>query len=146
MSRGVAISITFAAGLLVGLQSPANSALSNHVGDFGAAFVSATVTLAAVTVVLLIAGDPGRLSGVGSIRPVELIGGLGGAAVVTAGLIAVRTLGAGAVVALLVTAQLVTSITADRLGWFGLHHVGIGAGRLAGLALVVAGTVLITRT
>ncbi len=146
MSRGVAISITFAAGLLVGLQSPANSALSNHVGDFGAAFVSATVTFAAVTVVLLIAGDPGRLSGVGSIRPVQLIGGLGGAAVVTAGLVAVRTLGAGAVVALLVTAQLVTSITADRLGWFGLHHVGLSATRLIGLALAIAGTVLITRT
>ena len=62
MSRGAAISITIAAGLLVGLQSPANSALSRHAGDLGAAFVSATVTLAVVTLVLLIPGDPGRLS------------------------------------------------------------------------------------
>ncbi len=146
MSRGVAISITFAAGLLVGLQSPANSALSDHVGDLGAAFVSVAVTFIVVSTLLLIAGHPGRLSGLGSIRPVQLIGGLGGAAVVTAGILAVRTLGAAAVVALLVCAQLLISIVADRLGWFGLHHVGISATRLLGLALAVAGTVLITRT
>jgi len=146
MSRSVAIAITFAAGLVVGLQPAANSALSDHVGEFGAAFVSVTVTFIVVSVLLVIAGHPGRLSGVGSIRPVELVGGIGGAAVVTVGLITVRTLGAGAVVALLVAAQLVTSIAADRLGWFGLHHVGIGATRLIGLALVIAGTVLITRT
>ena len=145
MSRGVAIAITFAAGLVVGLQPAANSTLSDHVGDFGAAFVSVTVTFIVVAVLLLIAGHPGRLAGIGSIRPVQLVGGLGGAAVVTVGLITVRTLGAGAVVALLVSAQLVTSITADRLGWFGLHHVGIGAARVVGLALVIAGTVLITR-
>lgn len=146
MSRGVAISITFAAGLLVGLQSPANSALSRHVGDIGAAFVSVVVTFIVISAVLLIAGDTGRLSGVGSIRPVELIGGLGTAAVVTAGLIAVRTLGAASVVALLVCAQLIISILADRLGWFGLHHVAIGAGRVIGVALAIAGTVLVTRT
>jgi transporter family-2 protein len=146
VSRGVAISMTFAAGLVVGLQSPANSALSRHVGDFGAAFVSVAVTFIVVSALLLIVGDPGRLSGLGSIRPEQLIGGLGGAAVVTAGLVAVRTLGAAAVVALLVCAQLIIAIVADRLGWFGLHHVGIGAGRLIGVALAIAGTVLVTRT
>jgi len=146
MSRAVAIAITIGAGLVVGLQSPANSALSDHVGDFGAAFVSVAVTFAIVAVVLVIAGHPGRLSGLSAARPEQFLGGIGGAAVVTAGLIAVRTLGAAAVVALLVCAQLVISIAADRLGWFGLHHVAIGAGRLIGLALVVVGTLLITRT
>ena len=146
MSRGVAIGITLAAGLLIGLQPAANSALSDHVGELGGAFVSVTVTFIVVSVLLLIAGHPGRLAGLGSISPVQLVGGLGGAVVVIVGLIAVRTLGAGAVIALLVAAQLVTSIIADRLGWFELHHVGVGAGRLIGLALVIAGTALITRS
>ena len=53
MSRGVAIAITFAAGLVVGLQPAANSTLSDHVGDFGAAFVSVTVTFIVVAVLLL---------------------------------------------------------------------------------------------
>ncbi len=146
MSRAAAIAITVGAGVIVGLQAPANSALSDHVSDFGAAFVSVAVAFVLVTVLLLVAGHPGRLSGLSSIRPEQLIGGLGGAAVVTAGLIAVRTLGAAAVVALLVCAQLIVSIVADRLGWFGLHHVGISPGRLIGVALAIAGTVLITRT
>jgi transporter family-2 protein len=146
MSRGAAIAITIGAGLVVGVQSPANGALSRHVGDLGAAFVSVAVAFTIVTLLLLIAGHPGRLSDIGAARPEQFLGGIGAVAVVTAGLIAVRTLGAGAVVALLVCSQLVISILADRLGWFGLHHVGIGVGRLAGLALVVAGTVLITRT
>ena len=51
--------MTFAAGLVVGLQSPANSALSRHVGDFGAAFVSVAVTFIVVSALLLIVGDPG---------------------------------------------------------------------------------------
>jgi uncharacterized membrane protein YdcZ (DUF606 family) len=49
-------------------------------------------------------------------------------------------------VALLVAGQLVISVLADRLGWYGLHHVGVGAGRWAGIVLVLAGTLLITRT
>jgi transporter family-2 protein len=146
MSRSVAIVLTVAAGLLVGLQPAANSALSQRVGDFGAAFVSVTVSFAIISVLLVIVGHPGRLSDLGSVRPGELLGGAGGAAVITVGLIAVRTLGVGAVVALIVTAQLVVALLIDRFGWFGLNHVAIGPTRLLGLALVIGGTVLVTRT
>jgi transporter family-2 protein len=145
MNRGEAISLTIAAGLLVGLQPAANAALADHVGDFGAAFVSIVVTLVVAAIVMVIAGQVGRLSGLGSAAPIELIGGVGGAAVVIVTLITVRTLGAGGVIALIVAAQLVIAIVIDRLGWFGVHPIGISAGRLIGLGLVIAGTVLITR-
>ena len=49
-------------------------------------------------------------------------------------------------IALLVAAQLVVSVIADRNGWFGVHVVGLSAGRLIGLGLVIGGTLLITRT
>jgi transporter family-2 protein len=96
-------------------------------------------------IVMVIAGQVGRLSGLGSAAPIELIGGVGGAAVVIVTQITVRTLGAGGVIALIVAAQLVIAIVIDRLGWFGVHPIGISAGRLIGLGLVIAGTVLITR-
>jgi bacterial/archaeal transporter family-2 protein len=146
MSRTVAVMLTLAAGLLVGLQPPANAGLARYVGDFGAAFVSIAISIAIIGLLLLVVGHPGRLSGLGSIRPEHVIGGLGGAAVVTISLIAVRPLGAGAVVALLVAGQLITAVLADRFGWFGLHHVNIDAGRTIGLLLVVGGTILVTRT
>jgi transporter family-2 protein len=145
MSRSVAIALTVGAGLLVGMQAAANSALSDRVGDLGAAFVSVTIAFAIISLLLLVVGHPGRLAQIGSVRPAELIGGAGGAAVITVGLITIRTLGAGAVIALLVTAQLVIALLIDRFGWFGLQHVAIGPTRLLGLALVIAGTVLVTR-
>jgi transporter family-2 protein len=144
MSRAVAVVLALGAGLAVGLQPAANSALSRHVGDFGAAFVSLVISATIVGVLLLVVGHPGRLSGLSGIRAYHLIGGLGGAAVVTVGLTAVKPLGAGAVVALLVAGQLIISVVADRFGWFGLHHVGIGVARSAGLLLVIAGTALLT--
>jgi transporter family-2 protein len=146
MSRSVALVCTLAVGLLVGLQPPSNAALSKHVGDLGAAFVSLLVATAIVGVLLVVAGHPRQLSGVSAIRPEHLVGALGGATVVAIGLVAVRPLGAGAVIALLVAGQVIISVVADRFGWFGLHHVGLGAGRVLGVTLVLAGTLLVTRT
>jgi bacterial/archaeal transporter family-2 protein len=146
MSRSIALVCTAAAGLLVGLQPASNAALSEHVGELGAAFVSLLIGTAIIGVLLLVAGDPGRLTGVTGIRPGNLVGALGTAAVVAIGVAAVRPLGAGAVISVLVAGQVIMSIVADRLGWFGLHQVPIGAGRLLGLALIIAGTVLVTRS
>lgn len=146
MSRGVALISTLAAGGLVALQPAANAALAKHVGDFGAAFVSLVISLTIVAVLLIAFGHPGRLSGLGDIKPTQLLGGLAGAAVVSVSLVAVRPLGAGGVAALLVAAQLLVSVAADRLGLFGLHHVGIGIGRSVGMLLVIGGTLLVTQS
>jgi transporter family-2 protein len=146
VTRPVALLCTIAVGLLVGLQPASNAALSEHVGDLGAAFVSLLVATAIIGVLLLVAGHPGRLAGVTGLGPEHVVGALGGAAVVAVGLVAVKPLGAGAVIALLVAGQVIISVVADRLGWFGLHGVGIGPGRVLGVGLVIAGTVLVTRT
>jgi uncharacterized membrane protein YdcZ (DUF606 family) len=144
MSRTLAIVCALAAGALVGLQPPANASMSQYVGSLGAALISMTISIVIAIVLLFALGDPGRLSGLSHFRPLWLIGGVGGATVVTVGLITVRPLGAGAVVALLVAAQLVISVLADQLGWFGTHHA-ITVGRGAGVLLVMLGTLLITR-
>jgi bacterial/archaeal transporter family-2 protein len=146
MSRTLAVILTLVAGLVVGLQPPSNAALSRHVGDLGAAFVSIVISLTIIGVLFLAFGHPGRLSGLSGFRPEHALGGIGGAAVVSISLIAVRPLGAGAVVALLVAGQLIIAVVADRLGWFGLHQVNIDFARTLGLLLVIGGTILVTRT
>ena len=145
MDRALAFVCTLAVGGLVALQPPANSQLAGRVGDLGAAFISLLISFAIVAVLLMAFGHPGRLSGLGSFKPENAIGGLAGAAVVTVSLITVRSLGAGGVTATLVTAQLVVSVIADRTGILGLHQVGIDWRRAAGIALVIGGTYLITR-
>jgi uncharacterized membrane protein YdcZ (DUF606 family) len=146
MSRPVAVICTLLVGVLAALQPVANASLSKLVGDIGAAFVSIVISAVVIGALLLAIGHPGRLSGIGSIRAEHVLGGVAGAAIVTVTLIAVRPLGAGALVALFVTAQLITAVAADRFGWLGLHHVGLSTGRLLGIALAIAGTVLVTRT
>jgi transporter family-2 protein len=146
MSRGIAVICTLAVGGLVALQPPANAALSKHVGDLGAAFVSLAISISVVGVVLLAFGHPSRLSGLSGFRLEYLVGGLAGASVVAISLITVRPLGVGGVVALLVAGQLVVSVLADRFKLYGIHYAPISFGRVAGLILVIAGTVLVTKT
>ncbi len=145
MSRSVAIVCALAVGWLVGLQPAANALMARHVSNLGAAFVSVAISAVVVSLLLVVFGHPGRLAGLSHFRPEWVLGGVGGAAVVTVGIVVIRPLGAAAVVALLVAAQLVGSVMVDRFGWFGVHHVGIGLGRIVGVLLVVTGTFLITR-
>jgi transporter family-2 protein len=146
VSRSLAVILSLAVGGLVALQPPANSALADHVGDLGAALISAAISVTLLGLFLLVFTDPSRLSGLSAFRLEYAIGGIGGAAVLVVGLVAVRSLGIAGVISLLVAGQLVVSVIADRFGWFGVQHVGLSLGRCAGIVLVLAGTVLITRT
>ncbi|HEY6398347.1 MAG TPA: DMT family transporter [Solirubrobacteraceae bacterium] len=146
MSRSVAIVCTLGAGVLAAIQPAVNASLGQHVGNLGAAFISLLLATLIIGVLLVAFGDPGRLSGIGGLKPEHALGGIAGAAIVTISLVAVRSVGVGAVVALLVSAQIVVSIVADRYRWFGVHEIGIGPGRIAGVVLVISGTLLVTRT
>lgn len=145
MSRVIALVCAAVAGGVVALQAPANALLAHRVSDLGAALVSLAISALLIAAVLVVTGDPGRLSGLASFRPEYLIGGLGGAMIVAIGLIAVRPLGVGGLTSVLVAAQLLVAVVADRYGWFGVQHIGLSVGRVAGLVLVIAGTVLVTR-
>jgi transporter family-2 protein len=144
MDRPVAVIITLVTGGLVALQPPANELLARHVGNVGAAFVSLFISTALVGAVLVLAGDTGELRGIDSFRPVHLWGGIAGAAVVVITLITVKSLGASGVVAALVCAQLTVSAVLDRMGALGLEQTPLTWSRGAGIALLVAGTFLVT--
>jgi transporter family-2 protein len=79
------------------------------------------------------------------VRWYYLIGGALGAAYVTVALIAVQSIGAGGVAAATITGQLTTAVLIDRLGILGLERTPVTAGRVAGIALLLAGTYLIIR-
>jgi bacterial/archaeal transporter family-2 protein len=146
MSRPVAVICVLLVGILAALQPAANASFSKIVSDLGAAFASLVISAIFIGALLLAIGHPGRLSGLGSIRPEHVLGGVAGAAIVTVTLIAVRSLGAGTLVSLFVTMQLITAVVADQFGWLGLEHHGINGTRLLGIALAIAGTILVTRT
>jgi transporter family-2 protein len=146
MSRGLAVLLGVGAGCLVGMQAPINSRLGKSVGSIEAATISFFVGTVALVLILLIAR--GGLGGVGQIGRVPwwaLIGGLLGAVYVSVALVAVRTLGASGLTAVVITGQLFISVLIDRFGLLGVARQSVGLQRITGLVLLAAGAVLVVR-
>jgi bacterial/archaeal transporter family-2 protein len=145
-SKVVAVIAMAAAGGLVGMQAPINSGLGKAIGNLPAATVSFTVGLCALVGITLVSGEGfGRLGEIGGVSWYYLIGGLLGAVWVATALVVVRTLGAGGVTAATIAGQLTMAVVIDRIGIFGLEQRGLTAGRLLGIALLVAGVFLIVQ-
>jgi bacterial/archaeal transporter family-2 protein len=146
VSRAVAVLLATAAGCFVGLQAPINARLGRHVGSLQAATMSFLIgTLALILVASL---SRGGLSGIGNIGKAPwwaLIGGVLGAFYVTVALITVRTLGLSALTAIVVAGQLAIAVAVDRFGLLGLSKQHIGAPRIIGLIMLLAGVVLVVR-
>jgi len=146
VDKWVPVVATCAAGSLVAMQAPINSKLGKTIGTFPAASVSFAIGLAVlVAIALLFGGGFGDLGEVRHLSWYYLLGGILGAAYVTTVLLTVRTLGAGGVTAATIAGQLTMSVVLDRLGVLGLAKHGFTAQRVAGIALLAAGVLLIVR-
>lgn len=142
----LAIAATIVVGGLIAFQPPVNAQLARHVDVVGAAFVSTTVSaLILLAIYLSVKGGFGELSALREVPWYEMTGGVMGAILVSVSLVTVRTLGAGGVVAATVAGQLIVAAVLDRAGVLGLEKVGLTATRLAGMGLLVLGTLLITQ-
>jgi transporter family-2 protein len=137
---------TMVVGGLIALQAPINSGLGRAVGTLPAATISFTIGTVLLVAILAASGQIGNVSGAVDVRAYYLVGGLLGAAYVTTVLLTVRTLGAGGVTAATVAGQLTSSVIIDRLGVLGLPQTPITVGRVAGIVLLFAGTLLVIRS
>jgi transporter family-2 protein len=146
VDRGAAVLLTACTGGLVALQAPINSMLGRAVGTWQAAFVSFTIgTVALALIATLAKGGLGQIAEVRRLSWIYLSGGLLGAAYITSVLVTVRSLGAGGVVAATIAAQLAVSVVVDQLGILGVAKQPVTAARIAGVALLAAGTYLVVR-
>jgi bacterial/archaeal transporter family-2 protein len=144
MPRALILLLVLLVGALLAIQPAINSQLSRHTGALAAACVSLTGSALVIALVLLASGQAGRLSAVGGVNPLLLTGGFMGAANVTIALYAISRLGAGGVVAVTVSSQLIASALLDQFGLLGLHQVDLTAPRMAGFVLLLGGVVLVT--
>jgi bacterial/archaeal transporter family-2 protein len=146
VSRGLAVILGAGAGCLVGLQAPINSRLGRAVGTAQAATFSFLVgTVALVLIASFWNGGLGNLGKIGHAPWWALVGGLLGAVYVTVALVAVRSLGASGLTAVVIAGQLAISVAIDRFGLVGVARQHIGVSRIVGLALLVAGVALVVR-
>jgi bacterial/archaeal transporter family-2 protein len=147
MSRVLAVVFAIGAGCLVGMQAPINSRLGKSVGNIQAATFSFLIgTVALVLIAALLAeGGLSSLRHVGQVPSWALVGGLFGAVYVAVALVTVRTLGASGLTAAVIVGQLAVAVAIDRFGLFGIARQQIGAPRIIGLVLLLAGVVLVVR-
>ena len=146
MSRSLAVLLGVGAGCLVGMQAPINSRLGRSVGSVQAASFSFLVGTAVLLVILaFVQGGYGALGHITRAPVWALFGGLLGAIYVTVALVAVRTLGASGLTAVVIVGQLAISVAIDRFGLFGVARQSIGLQRIGGLVLLVVGALLVVR-
>ncbi|HVS29110.1 MAG TPA: DMT family transporter [Solirubrobacteraceae bacterium] len=145
MSRSLAVLLTAGVGGMIALQAPINSLLGRSVGTTAAAVVSFAVGTVALVGIALLSGGFGQISEVRHVPWHYLLGGLLGAAYVTCVLVTVRSLGAGGVTAATIAGQLTLAVVVDQFGWLGVAKHPMTLVRVAGIALLAAGTFLIVR-
>jgi len=146
MSKETAVLLTAVVGGMIALQAPINSILGKRIGTLPAASVSFFIgTVVLVLLALVFGGGFGRVGEARHLQWYYLMGGLLGAAYVTSVLVTVRTLGAGGVTAATIAGQLTAAVVVDQLGILGLEKNAITAPRLAGVALLAAGTFLVVK-
>ena len=111
-----------------------------------AGFTSYAVGVVCVVLFALALRDPIPSAGVVVRMPWwAWSGGLFGAIFIGLAILLVPQLGAATFIALLVTGQMLASITFDQFGWMGLAQRSIDLPRLVGVALLIGGVVLIRR-
>jgi bacterial/archaeal transporter family-2 protein len=146
VSRALAVLAGVGAGCLVGMQAPINSRLGRAVGSVQAATFSFLVgTAALVLLAAFVRGGLGGLGHVGRAPWWALVGGLLGAVFVTVALVAVRTLGASGLTAVVIAGQLAISVVIDRFGLLGVVRQHVGAQRIIGLVVLAVGVLLVVR-
>ncbi|HET9451867.1 MAG TPA: DMT family transporter [Aggregicoccus sp.] len=134
-------------GAVLPLQAGINAQLRNALGHpVTTALVSFLVGTLALAVVCLVLRVPVPTSAALSRSAGwHWTGGLLGAAYIAAAVVLAPRLGATALVALVVTGQLVASLALDHFGWVGYPQRPVDVPRLLGVALLVAGVLLVQR-
>ena len=142
----LAVPFLLLVGALLSVQSGANVQLSAAAGSpIRGSALQLGLGAALLVVLSAIVGTPGAPGLFDDAEPWHLIGGLGSAVYITAGILLFPRLGAVVTVALFITGQMLTSLVLDATGWLGVAEHAVDAAALAGAAAVLIGVALIAR-
>ncbi len=140
----VAIPFLLAVGGLLALQAAANVQLSTAMGSpFGASTLQLGIGGALLVALAALAGSLGAFGLLDEAEPWQLVGGLGSAVYITAGILLFPRLGALVAVGLFIAGQMLASLLLDGFGWLGVVQDSPGAAALAGGVAVVVGAWMI---
>jgi bacterial/archaeal transporter family-2 protein len=124
-------------GSLLALQAAANVQLSTAMrSPVAASTLQLGIGAAILLLAVLVAGTFGAFGLLTEAEPEELIGGLGSALYITAGILLFPRLGAVVTVGLFIAGQMLASLALDGFGWLAVEPVALGPPDLVGALAV----------
>jgi transporter family-2 protein len=133
-------------GCLLAVQAAANVQLSSAMqSPVAASTLQLGVAAGLLLGVAAAAGVLGALAALDTAEPWSLVGGLGSAVYITAGIVLFPRLGALMTVGLFITGQMLASLALDAFGWLGVTEVGLDPLGVLGALVVVTGAGLIVQ-
>ncbi|MFT4913675.1 MAG: transporter family-2 protein [Brevundimonas sp.] len=134
-------------GAATALQAPTNARMMTAVGSpVNAAFVSFAVGTAALGILAVVLQTRPDMAASRALPWYAWVGGLYGAIFVVAAAWGVPKLGVATTITLMVAGQLLLSLVLDHFGAMGVPKQPLNLGRVAGVALVLAGVLLVRRS
>jgi transporter family-2 protein len=144
MDKNVALAVALMIGGVVALQGPLNSMLARSTGGLPATTIALGISFVSLAILTTLAGQLGGFSDVGNAPTYAVIGGgLVGALYVGSIVWTVRALGVTGLSAATLAGQFAAALAIDHFGWLGVERAPVTAAKLAGIALLAAGTYLI---
>jgi bacterial/archaeal transporter family-2 protein len=144
--NALAVPLLFVVGGLLAVQAAANVQLSKATRS---PIAAATLQLAVAFVLLLVlsifAGTVHAFTLIFDVTPWHLLGGLGSAVYITAGILLFPRLGALLTVGLFITGQMLASLVLDSGGVLGVRVDPLHIPEVVGVGAVLAGAALISR-
>ena len=133
-------------GAATALQAPTNARMMTAVGSpVNAAFVSFAVGTAALGILAVLLQARPDMAASRALPWYAWVGGLYGAIFVVAAAWGVPRLGVATTIIMMVAGQLLLSIGLDHFGAMGMPKQPISWGRVAGVAMVLAGVLMVRR-
>ena len=142
----IAILVVVLAGGATALQAPTNARLASAVASpVNAAFISFAVGTTVLGIVAALMQTRPDMAAARALPWYAWLGGVYGACFVVAAAWGVPRLGVAMTITLMVAGQLLLSLVLDHFGALGVPQSPISLTRVAGVALVIAGVLLVRR-
>ena len=136
------ILFALAGGFFLTFQSVANATISDQIGTWQAAAMT-QLTGFVLAILIVLALKDTSIKQLKQVSPLYAAGGLLAAFILFSNITAIHRMGVTLTISVFLIAQLVAAIVIDGKGWFHMAKKNVGKTQIAGVALMIAGIVIL---
>lgn len=132
----------FLAGAFITLQGVANARIGQDIGTWQAASLTQLTGFVLAILIVLFVRD-GKLQMFKQVKPLYLTGGAFAAVIIYSNITAIHQVGVTLTISAVLIAQLSLTFLIDSQGWFGVTKQRMKLPQFIGMAMMVAGVVIL---